>query len=82
MEPEILVLDEPATFLDPPGRTALLEILHKLPQAKLIVTHDIELARELAARAVFFSKGKIVASGAVEEIVGRFDWETTRAPAR
>lgn len=76
MEPEILVLDEPVTFLDPPGRAGLIEILHKLPQAKIIVSHDIELARELAARAVFFSQGKIVASGSVEEIVSRFHWDS------
>ncbi len=75
MEPEILILDEPATFLDPPGRASLIEILHRLPQAKLIVSHDIDLARELAVRAVFFSKGKIVASGTVEEIVDRFRWD-------
>ncbi|MBI3693226.1 MAG: ABC transporter ATP-binding protein [Acidobacteria bacterium] len=76
MEPEILVLDEPVTFLDPPGRAALVQILQRLPQAKLIVSHDLDLARELATRAVFFSQGKIVASGAVEEIVARFRWES------
>ena len=75
MEPEILILDEPVTFLDPPGRTALVQILQHLPQAKLMVSHDLDLARELANRAVFFSQGKIVASGAVEEIVARFRWE-------
>jgi cobalt/nickel transport system ATP-binding protein len=76
MQPEILVLDEPATFLDPPGRAALLEILHKLPQAKIVVSHDIDLARDLAARAVFFSEGRAAASGPVDEIVRKFQWET------
>jgi len=74
MDPEILVLDEPGTFLDPPGRAALLEILRRLPQAKIIVTHDVDLARALADRAVFFTRGRIVASGPVEEIVDRFGW--------
>lgn len=78
MEPEILILDEPVTFLDPPGRAALVEILQRLPQAKLIVSHDIDLARELATRAVFFSAGRIVASGGLEEIVDRFQWEAGR----
>jgi len=76
MNPEILALDEPVTFLDPPGRSALIEILQRLPQAKIIVTHDIELARELATRAVFFSQGRAAASGPVDEIVGRFQWDT------
>ncbi len=75
MEPEILVLDEPATFLDPPGRAALLEILHRLPQAKIIVSHDLDLARELATRAVFFSEGRVVAAGSVDQIVARFQWD-------
>ena len=74
MDPQILVLDEPVTFLDPPGRAALLDILHRLPQAKIIVSHDIDLARQLASRAVFLSRGCILASGSVDEIVGRFHW--------
>ena len=75
MEPEILLLDEPATFLDPPGRAALLEILHRLPQAKIIVSHDLDLARELATRAVFFSEGRVVATGSVDQLVARFLWD-------
>ena len=74
LEPEILLLDEPATFLDPPGKAALIEILHRLPQAKIIVTHDVGLARELATRAVFLSAGKVAGSGSVEEIATRFRW--------
>ena len=75
MEPEILLLDEPATFLDPPGRAALLEVLHRLPQAKIIVSHDLDLARELATRAVFFSEGRVMAAGSVDQIVARFQWD-------
>lgn len=76
MEPQILILDEPVTFLDPPGRAALLSILHRLPQAKILVSHDIELARELATRAVFFSEGRVAASGPVDEIVERYQWDS------
>jgi len=75
MRPEILILDEPTTFLDPPGQNALLELLDGLPQAKILVTHDVECARMLASRAVFFSKGKVAASGAVEEMIARFSWD-------
>jgi cobalt/nickel transport system ATP-binding protein len=77
MEPEIIVLDEPATFLDPPSRSALISILRSVAQAKIIVTHDLELARALATRAVFFEKGKIAADGGLEEIIARFAWETS-----
>lgn len=79
MDPEIIVLDEPATFLDPPARTQLVAILSSLPQAKLIVTHDVDLARTLASRAAFFEKGKIVATGGVESIIERFQWDTSAA---
>jgi energy-coupling factor transporter ATP-binding protein EcfA2 len=44
MSPEILVLDEPTTFLDPPGQNALLELLDQLPQAKILVTHEVDCA--------------------------------------
>jgi cobalt/nickel transport system ATP-binding protein len=74
MEPEILVLDEPTTFLDPPAQRDLAALLGRLPQAKLIVTHDARFARILARRAVFFDKGRIVADGPVERIVDRFEW--------
>jgi cobalt/nickel transport system ATP-binding protein len=74
MQPEILVLDEPTTFLDPPAQRNLLQLLAGLPQAKLIVTHHTRFAAALATRAVFFEKGKLVADGPVDEIVQRFNW--------
>ncbi len=74
MEPEILILDEPTTFLDPPGRRVLLSLLQELPQAKLLVTHDAEFALALARRAVFFDKGRIVREGSVAEVVREQGW--------
>jgi cobalt/nickel transport system ATP-binding protein len=81
MNPEILVLDEPTTYLDPPGQRSLVQLLQRLPQAKLIITHDVNFAMALATRAVFFEKGKVIADGAVEEIVQRFDWSVGYARA-
>lgn len=74
MSPQILILDEPSTYLDPPGQRTLADLLAGLPQARIIVTHDIHLARRLATRAVFFSKGKVEGTGSVEEILQRFRW--------
>jgi cobalt/nickel transport system ATP-binding protein len=78
MQPEILVLDEPTTSLDPPGQRDLVRLLRALPQAKVLVTHDVEFARALATRAVFFEHGRVVADGPVDEIVRRFDWDCRR----
>jgi cobalt/nickel transport system ATP-binding protein len=74
MDPEVLVLDEPTTFLDPPGQRELAKLLGGLPQAKLLVTHDVEFARSLATRAVFFERGRVAGQGSVDEIIRRFDW--------
>jgi cobalt/nickel transport system ATP-binding protein len=80
MDPEILVLDEPTTSLDPPGQDALAELLARLPQPKILATHDVPFARALCNRAVFFQAGVIAAEGPVEDIVARFGWEL--APER
>jgi len=75
MEPEILVLDEPTTFLDPPAQRELTVLLGGLPQPKILVTHDVRLAGALCSRAAFFDAGQIVAVGTVAEIVRRFQWD-------
>ncbi len=74
MTPEILVLDEPTTWLDPPGQRGLLDVLAGLPQAKVIATHDTRFAAALAARAVFFEKGRIIDQGPVAEVAARRGW--------
>ncbi len=74
MEPDILVLDEPTTFLDPPAQRNLVNLLRNLPQAKVIVTHNANFASALAQRAVFFEKGRLIADGPLEDIVRRHEW--------
>lgn len=80
MDPEILVLDEPTTFLDPPSRRSLAELLQNLPQAKILVTHDISFARSICTRAVFFLNGAVTATGSIGDVVERLEWGFT--PAR
>ena len=76
MEPEALALDEPTTSLDPPGRRDLVRLLRGLPQAKLLVTHDVEFAQALATRAVFFEHGRVKGEGPVSEVVRNFNWSS------
>jgi cobalt/nickel transport system ATP-binding protein len=74
MDPEILILDEPTTYLDPPAQRDLARLLRSLPQAKLIVTHDADFAIALATRAVFFEHGRILDQGGVAEVIERRNW--------
>lgn len=70
MEPEILVLDEPSSNLDPASRRELADILRSLDITVLMVTHDLPYALELCPRAVVLSDGVIVADGPTQGLLG------------
>ncbi len=63
MRPEILVLDEPSSNLDPASRRELADIVRALPVTLLMVTHDLPYALELCPRSVILDDGVIVADG-------------------
>jgi cobalt/nickel transport system ATP-binding protein len=69
MEPEILVLDEPSSNLDPASRRELADILRTLDVTVLMVTHDLPYALELCPRAVILSGGTIVADAPTPELL-------------
>ena len=69
MEPEILVLDEPSSNLDPASRRELAEILRSLDVTVLMVTHDLPYALELCTRSVVLSDGVIAADGPTYDIL-------------
>ncbi len=69
MEPQILVLDEPSSNLDPAGRRELADILRSLDITMLMVTHDLPYALELCPRALVMNGGRIVADGSTGEIL-------------
>ncbi|CAB4541913.1 MAG: ATP-binding cassette domain-containing protein [Actinobacteria bacterium] len=70
MKPEILVLDEPSSNLDPASRRELADILRSLAITIVMVTHDLPYALELCERAVILSGGIIVADKQTREILG------------
>ena len=70
MEPEILVLDEPSSNLDPAGRRELADILTSLDLTMLMVTHDLPYALQLCPRSVILDDGRIVADGPTAELLG------------
>lgn len=69
MEPEILVLDEPSSNLDPASRRELADILRGLDITVLMVTHDLPYAFELCPRSVILSRGVIVADAPTTDIL-------------
>jgi len=77
MRPELLVLDEPSSNLDPASRRELAEILERLPVTVLMVTHDLPYALQLCPRAVILDNGRIVADGATPDLLA--DEELLRA---
>jgi cobalt/nickel transport system ATP-binding protein len=70
MDPQILVLDEPTSNLDPAARRDLADILVTLPVTAVIVTHDLPYALELCPRSVILNDGVIVADGPTPQILG------------
>jgi cobalt/nickel transport system ATP-binding protein len=69
MEPEILVLDEPSSNLDPSARRELADIIESLDVTLLMVTHDLPYAAQLCPRAAILSGGVIVADGPTHELL-------------
>ncbi len=69
MEPEILVLDEPSSNLDPASRRELADILRSLDVTVLMVTHDLPYALELCPRSVVLSDGVVVADGTTYDVL-------------
>jgi cobalt/nickel transport system ATP-binding protein len=73
MQPEILVMDEPSSNLDPASRRELAEIVLALDVTVLMVTHDLPYASQLCPRSVILSDGVIVADGPTSEILADAD---------
>ncbi|MEU2669728.1 ABC transporter ATP-binding protein [Streptomyces sp. NPDC007164] len=69
MRPEILVLDEPSSNLDPASRRELADILRSLDVTVLMVTHDLPYALELCPRAVILSEGVIAADDRTQDLL-------------
>lgn len=67
--PEILVLDEPTSDLDPRGRREFKALLREIPATKLIATHDLEFAVEMCSRAIVLDAGRIIADGPLRQVL-------------
>ena len=73
MQPEILVLDEPSSNLDPASRRELAEVLEALDVTVLMVTHDLPYAAQLCPRSVILSAGVVAADGPTRKLLADSD---------
>jgi cobalt/nickel transport system ATP-binding protein len=69
MSPEILVIDEPTSNLDPRGKWSLISVLKGLPGTKVVASHDLELVKAVCQRVVILDQGRVVADGTTENIM-------------
>ena len=69
MEPEAILMDEPSTALDPVNRRTVINTIKRLPQTKLIASHDLDMILDTCQRVILLSHGSIVADGDAETIL-------------
>jgi cobalt/nickel transport system ATP-binding protein len=69
MNPDILVMDEPASNLDPKSRRQLIHLLKGFEHTKIIASHDLDLILDVCERCIIIKDGKVVADGPSEEIL-------------
>ncbi|MEH7076468.1 amino acid ABC transporter ATP-binding protein [Neobacillus drentensis] len=81
MEPDVMLFDEPTSALDPEMVGEVLKVMKELAGTgltMLIVTHEMDFAREVSDRVVFMDKGVIAEEGSPEQIFSHPTQERTR----
>ena len=68
MSPDILVMDEPSSNLDPRARRSLIELLAGFHHTKIIATHDLDMVLDICRRTIVLHRGEIKADGPTIEI--------------
>ena len=69
MEPEMILMDEPSTALDPVNRRTVINTINRLSQTKLIASHDLDMILDTCQRVILLSHGAIAADGDAETIL-------------
>jgi ABC-type polar amino acid transport system ATPase subunit len=81
MEPRVMLFDEPTSALDPELRDEVLGVMRQLAEegmTMIVVTHEMQFARDMADRVLFFEAGRIVESGPPEQIFSNPQHNRTR----
>ena len=74
MKPEALLFDEPTSALDPVMVKEVLDVMRELAEKKLtmvIVTHEMNFAKEVASRIIFMDQGKVIEDGTPKDIFNK-----------
>ena len=82
MNPKMLFFDEPTSALDPEITAGILKLLRELANEKMtmvIVTHEIDFARNVADRVIFMDGGVIVEEGKPQDVIDNPKSERTKA---
>ena len=69
MEPEMIVMDEPSTALDPVNRRTVISTINSRKETKLIASHDLDMILDTCQRVILLNHGRIVADGEAETIL-------------
>jgi len=69
MEPEIIIMDEPSTALDPVNRRTVINTVNKLGMTKIIASHDLDMILDTCERVILLHNGTIVADGKADDIL-------------
>ena len=69
MEPEVILMDEPSTALDPVNRRMVINTIRQLPQTLLIASHDLDMILDTCQRVILLSQGTIAADDDAERIL-------------
>jgi cystine transport system ATP-binding protein len=81
MEPQVMLFDEPTSALDPELRDEVLRVMRQLVEegmTMIVVTHEMQFARDMADRVIFFDDGRVAESGPPEQIFENPQNERTR----
>ncbi len=73
LNPSVIMLDEPTSFLDPKSCKSLIRILKSIDCTKIIATHDLGLAREVCDNLIILKDGKKAADGCPSELLSNND---------
>lgn len=69
MHPDILLLDEPTSFLDPKSRRVIIQILKQLDQQIILATHDLDMALDICDKVILLNHGQVKAIGKAKDIL-------------